>query len=325
MEVKSKKVDMKKIAILANKSSGQGSALKATLSAREKLWGYPHEIHFPSSQSELRTICSKLSPEIYEALIVIGGDGTVHQAIRGFAIQPNDVPLYPFPGGTANDLARELGLHADWHQVETLIGQKQHDLIDMIEVNGIPFSTVGGIGICAILTQEFNDIRSRSPLFKKLSQLLHIQIYTALSAKTILTRRDYLHYIHIQSSDFNEKIRTPAVFFCNQTYLGGNVKVAPTLDNTDKRFNVLIVTNTSRARLLTSSLQLKRGKLPSNFFVFSTDHLTLTDLNNRKLSVFGDGELLTENTQLEVKILPQSLRVYREQKKNYPISREALQ
>lgn len=307
---------MKKIAVLANKSSGQEAAVAHTLAARSELWGWNCDFYFPSSVAELKSICATLSPDLYEALIVIGGDGTLNQVIRSLPSKPNSVPIYPFPGGTANDLAKELGLKANWNQVQTLVDRKRHDLIDLIEVNGIPFATVGGIGIGSILTEELNRRRCQSTFFKTLAKVLQVQVYTLLSAKTILFRRDYIHHLHVSAPGFDERIKTPALFICNQTHLAGSIKVAPSLNNTDQRFNVLIVTTSLRTRLLTSMSQLKSGKLPHNFFVFSTDHLKLSDLNNRKISVFGDGESLLESSQLEIKILPKSLRVFREQEKS---------
>jgi diacylglycerol kinase (ATP) len=302
---------MKKIAIIANRSSGKQTAVSHTLLARAKLWGRPLVFHFPKSVQELGEICLQITPEHYEALVIIGGDGTLNQVIRSLSSKPNLVPIYPFPGGTANDLAKELGIEANWDQLQTLLDQRQFDLIDLIEVNGVPFSTVGGIGIGSILTEEFNRRRSGSLAFGFLSNLLNSHIYTFLSAKTILLRRDYIHHLHVKGSGFNERIRTPAVFICNQDHLGGDLKVAPSLDNTDKKFNVLIVTTSKRGSLLTSMAQLKRGKLPPNFFVFSTDELVMTDLDGKKIRVFGDGEPLLESTQLKIRILPKSLKVFR--------------
>jgi len=301
---------MKKIAVLANNSSGNGLASTHALSARSELWGRKCDFFSPPSVRELQKLCHHITSVEYEALIVIGGDGTLNQVIRNIPEEPHSVPIYPFPGGTANDLANELGLKADWNQVQTLIDQKKHHLIDLIEVNSFRFATVGGIGVGPIFTERFNRWRSESPLFRNLAQAFHTQIYSILAVNTILSRRDYIHHLHIRGSGFDEKLKTPAVFFCNQANIGGNIKVAPPIDNTDKRFNVLVLTSCSRANLLKSMAQARLGKLPTDSLVFSTDSLSITDLDHRQISTFGDGEPLARDSHLEFKILPKSLRVY---------------
>jgi diacylglycerol kinase family enzyme len=97
---------------------------------------------------------------------------------------------------------------------------------------------------------------------------------------------------------------------CNQNRLGGTLTVAPHLDNADQRFNVLIVTTSSKLALLKGLFELRRGKLPPQFFVFSTDHLKITNLDQTPIEFFGDGEILTQSQQLEIQILPKALRVY---------------
>ena len=305
---------MKRLAIVANRSAGQGAAMKQTLAARANLWGRPCDYFFPSSVGELKSICGGIDPERYEGLLVIGGDGTFNQVIRSFRSLPNLVPLYPFPGGTANDLTRELGIYPDWDQVQTLLDLKKTDYLDLIDVNGVPFVTVGGIGIGATLTSDFNCRRQHSSTVRALTHYLHSQIYTLLSAKTILLQRDYIHHLRIRAPSFDECIKTPAVFLCNQTHLGGSLQVAPTIDNNDKRFNVLIVTTCMKARLLNSMAQLRSGKLPSDFLVFSTDSLSIQDLDGRPARAFGDGETLVEANELEFKIKPGQLLAFRDKK-----------
>jgi diacylglycerol kinase (ATP) len=303
---------MKKIAVIVNHAAGRKSGFHHALAAKSKLWGRGCDFFSPTSLQDLQKIYLDLSPSEYEALVVIGGDGTMNQVIRSIPESPNSIPVYPFPAGTANDLANELGLRSDWHQVQTLVDEKRHGLIDLIQVNESRFATVGGIGVGPIFTRQFNHWRKRSELFGKIAQNFHSQIYTMLATQTIIFGSGYTHYLHICGSSFDEKIKTPAVFFCNQTNIGGNIKVAPPIDNTDQRFNVLVITSCNRINILKAMAEAKLGKIPDSAIVFSTDHLFIRDLNNREISTFGDGEPLVSDSTLEFRILPKSLRVYRE-------------
>lgn len=301
----------KTIAILANGRAGDGHAAARTFEARSHLWGRPCRFFFPKDLTQLRSIVMDLTPEAYEALVVVGGDGTINQVVRCLNDQAHPVPLYTFPGGTANDLARELGLRPDWNQVQTLIDKKQVDWIDLVEINGVPFATVAGIGIGSMLASEFNEQRKKSLIIRKLSRVMRSQVYSLLGAKLVVLGRNYIHRLKVQSPGFDEVLRTPAVFLCNQTYLAGNLKVAPSIDNNDRRFNVLIVNTCSKTRLLKAMMDVKNGYLPKGFYIFSTDRLTLTDLDDRKMMAFGDGETLTQGSRLDIRIAAKRLPVFR--------------
>ena len=303
---------VRRLAVIANKSAGQGGVLQTAFRARSQLWGRHCDFFYPNTISEIRSICSQIDPDQYDGCVVMGGDGTFNQVIRAHDVLPNKVPLFAFPCGTANDLAKELGLQANWNQVQALMDQQAIKRLDLVEVNGFPFVTVGGLGIGARLTSDFNAHRSKSKMTRILSSHLHSQIYTYLSAKTILFKNNYIHRLRIQAPDFDEQVRTPAVFLCNQTFLGGGLRVAPKIDNTDTRFNVLIVTTCTKAKLLNSMARLKAGVLPPNFFVFSTDSVLIEDLDGRPIQVFGDGETLCSDSKLKVRILPKKLLVFQE-------------
>jgi diacylglycerol kinase family enzyme len=302
---------MKRVAILSNPNCGKGLGPRAIQQARRTLWGWPLEILTPSSLSELHETLSRLSPKEYEALIVVGGDGTFNQALKVMRLtSERHIPLYPFPAGTANDLATELKLRADWDQVQTLLDERQIEKIDCITVNDAPFSTIAGIGAGSQLTSEFNSRRSTSPIFKLLNHHLHDHIYSILSAKTLLFSNDYFHRLHIRGEGFDEKLKTPVVFICNQPRLGAKLTVAPDAQNNDGRFHVMIVPRIRKHRLITGLIALQRGYVPQDFLLFSTDRLIVRDLDGRDIPVFGDGETLVSAPELRFATHAFSLPVY---------------
>jgi diacylglycerol kinase (ATP) len=302
---------VKKIALIANKNAGKGKAVASVQAAKRILWGYQIDFFNPPTLDTFQNTCSSLSPAIYEAAVVLGGDGTVNRALRAFVHK--EIPLCAFPAGTANDLSSELGVKGDWEQVQRLLDRKSIESVDLVAVNGIPFATVAGMGVGATLTSEFNQRRDDSIVFRQIVKRLKFQVYTALSAKTILFGRGFIHHVHIKSTVFNEKLRTAAIFICNQGQLAGNLKVASTAENRDEKFSVLILPGTRTLPLLSALVKLKQGTLSvKDSILFSTDQLTIRDLNGKNIRVFGDGETLVEDSRLHFKILPHALKVYRE-------------
>ncbi len=301
-----------RIALIANPKAGSGRALRELESATEELWGYELDLLLfedpPSLQNSLRS----LSVETHRAVVILGGDGTLNQCLS--ELLRKGLPVYVYPVGTANDLAREQGVVPSWKKVQQVLDIPHPKAIDVLQVNGHPFATVAGIGIGSALTEEFNQLRMNpqgpiSAVLGKLSKHFSSDIYTWLAAKTILLGRSPQHRVQISTSSFKETLRTCAIMICNQGELGGDLVVAPKLDQTDGRFNVLIVPRTSRLGILAALLSLKKGHLPSDLIVFSTNELTVTNLDGQPMQVFGDGETLTSSETLHFGLHPSKLQL----------------
>jgi diacylglycerol kinase family enzyme len=305
-----------RLALIANSHAGSRKAAEVLARARRELWGYETDPILPRSAEELSKICETLSPKTHRAAVVIGGDGTINLALQGLWRRTDgaaSIPLYAFPGGTANDLAAELGIRPSFSQLQRLVDDRRPARMDVITCNGIPFATVAGIGLGATLTQAVNDTRRDSKIFCSLMRTLKAEVYTVMSAKTILTRRSFLHQVEIRSDAFSERLRIAALFVCNQDHLGGDLKVGRNNRNSDGIFSVLVVPAGGPLHLLQTLLELKSGRMPEDMITFTTRHLSIRSLENREIPVFGDGEVLLRSKALEFEIHPESLTVFREE------------
>jgi YegS/Rv2252/BmrU family lipid kinase len=84
-----------------------------------------------------------------DCVIVCGGDGTLCLAAQGLV--RTGLPLGIVPMGTANDLARTLGIPEDLDAAADLILAGRLRRIDLGTVNGRPFFNVASIGLSADL------------------------------------------------------------------------------------------------------------------------------------------------------------------------------
>lgn len=89
-----------------------------------------------------------------ELIVVHGGDGTVMEVAR--AVKNSGTALVILPGGTANVLAKELGLPLDPRTVldELMTDQLQEKNIDMGIINAQPFMLRVNFGIFATMITE---------------------------------------------------------------------------------------------------------------------------------------------------------------------------
>jgi len=85
--------------------------------------------------------------ELFDALIVAGGDGTIRQAASG--LLGRALPFGVIPAGTGNVLAAELGLpHAPEALADYLCGAKAHAVAGGV-ANGELFLFMAGVGLDA--------------------------------------------------------------------------------------------------------------------------------------------------------------------------------
>ncbi|MET0530836.1 MAG: diacylglycerol kinase family protein, partial [Microvirga sp.] len=95
-----------------------------------------------------------------DCAIVGGGDGTLNAA--AFGVIESGLPLGILPLGTANDLARTLGIPFDLDGAAQVIADGLTREIDLGIVNGEPFFNVASVGLSAELAQQLTrDIKRR--------------------------------------------------------------------------------------------------------------------------------------------------------------------
>jgi YegS/Rv2252/BmrU family lipid kinase len=139
-------VRMKKIAMIVNPVSGLALGPSRREALRESLRTAGVEVdetltEGPGHALELaRDACRKGG----DALLVVGGDGTVNEAVNGMAL--GSLPLGTFPTGTSSILARELRIPFDPRRAAGVIAAGRLRRIDVGLVNGRRFLMVVGVG-----------------------------------------------------------------------------------------------------------------------------------------------------------------------------------
>jgi YegS/Rv2252/BmrU family lipid kinase len=89
-----------------------------------------------------------------DLIIACGGDGTINEVICGMA--GSQIPLLVIPAGTANVLAKEIGLAHDWMKSVDLIKTGVVRRISLGRVNQRHFILMAGIGVDAEIIAALN-------------------------------------------------------------------------------------------------------------------------------------------------------------------------
>lgn len=268
----------------------------------------------PQSLSELHDFLDEDLNLPTEALISVGGDGTVHTLIQKLANK--DVGLLVIPGGTANDLASGLGHQSKLNYLSQCIRNKESKSIDLIRVNGRYMATNGGFGIGGEVAQKINRLRQKFPLFKNIMKFSGNKIYSFFIASELMSLDLEKYSLEVKSKQFNGVVDCSALLINNQPIIAGTFNVAPETMHNDGRFNVTIVKYTNKAKLVKTMISLASGVIPENdpdFITFETDSLSLKNVGEKPLNFFGDGEIFEEESKTQswdIDIKPLALKLF---------------
>ncbi len=140
----------KKLQLIVNPISGGGYSLKIlpdVVGILEQS-GCEVEVFKTSGRGDAQREASGVS-DGYSAVVAMGGDGTINEVVHGLLDSGRDVPVGLIPLGTANVLARELGVPLDYKQACHVIAGGNTRRIDVARDEKRHFVLMAGIGFDA--------------------------------------------------------------------------------------------------------------------------------------------------------------------------------
>ena len=270
-----------------------------------------------------------------DAILVFGGDGTVHRYLAELA--KLQLPVLVVPCGSGNDFARALGLRrvvdslSAWrtfcagggnvHAIDlgVITALRDRDLesgsllrtaTSAVEANEEQrhylFCCVGGVGLDAEIARRANRlprwVRRRGGYL--LSLLPALFGFKPFPAKVTSSRRDFPADILTGGYDGEATV----VAFANAPAYGDGIKIAPEAVLDDGKLDICVVGKIGKARLV--------RLFPS---VYSGNHLSIPEVKyfrterfrletERPMDVYADGEYVCR-TPVEVSLERAALRV----------------
>ncbi len=243
------------IAVLANPSAGRGRHRGLLPAVLEQLGSSGRTVHLLHARSgaEAEALCRKAVADDVDAVVAVGGDGTVHQALQ--AVAGTDVPLGVVPLGTGNDFAACTGVPLDPLHAAASIGlglrAEVSTAIDLARV-----STAGGdVWFGAVLAAGFdavvNERANRMPWPRGPRRY---DLAIAYELARLRARRYTLHLDDLE-------VRTDAVLVAvgNCASYGGGMRICPDADPADGLLDVVVGAAMSRGTLARLRPRLHSG------------------------------------------------------------------
>ncbi|MDV6378173.1 diacylglycerol kinase family lipid kinase [Sporosarcina sp. GW1-11] len=229
------------VRFIINEQAGEGKGLVVWKELRAH--SYPHEFTcFRGHATELarRAAQQHTNPLL---LIIIGGDGTIHEVLNGI-VGCTHVTVGVVKAGSGNDFARGVSTFRSLADIEsyieeTSVKRKKVDLgyVQLSDQPTLYFAGSCGFGLDAEISLAVSQSKLKKTLNKwKLGSL----VYVLTVVRSLLLFKPFDATIKIGNE---ERVFKDCwlITVSNQKYFGGGMKISPHSVNNDGKFELTVV------------------------------------------------------------------------------------
>jgi YegS/Rv2252/BmrU family lipid kinase len=231
-----------------------------------------------------------------DVAIVGGGDGTVNAVVP--AVRERGAVLGVLPLGTANDLARTLGLPGDPLGAAELLAREHEHEIDLGRANDVFYLNVASLGLAVDVARRLEGGRKRR---------LGALAYPLAAFDALRATRDFGVRVDGPGGRVLEE-RSIWLAVGNGRFYGGGTPIAEDAAIDDGHLDLRSLRPQPLRRLLPLALAIRRGTAHRHEGVDAITGTWLRVETSRRLRVGADGELQT-HTPVTFEVCPKALRV----------------
>lgn len=242
---------MKYYGVFFNPNAGNGRSEETANQLKEELIKHQIEVEFltaPSEEQGIERIISSI--DTLDALIAIGGDGTLNCVGTAFIRKGKSIPLGVIPGGTINNFAKRWDIPLNIEEaIEVIsVGETRKVSIGKCDNRAIISSFTFGR-----LADISNDVRQSE------KQKYGLVVYPYQALKHIGKNKSYL--IRYKTDREVKELKTWITLVTTTSYVGG----LPYTIHDANAFHVSILNNMSISKMMTYlryafTGELKKGK-----------------------------------------------------------------
>ncbi|MBI3091120.1 MAG: diacylglycerol kinase family lipid kinase [Candidatus Tectomicrobia bacterium] len=313
------------LAVIVNPRSGAGKGrrLAARLSAWLKQQGIVAPFALTEAPGHGRALAAGFLREGHRLLIVVGGDGTLHEVVNAMvagsgglanaapprqrhgvgsiAVSADEPPrplLAILPCGKGNDFARALGIPTRWESWLAMLRAGSTRGVDLGWAGGRAFTTVAAVGFDAEVSERVNAARLRGA---------GSMLYLLMALRHLFRYQPKLLRLSGDFGVFEGRVFLTAVG--NTPHYGGGMRITPGADPGDGVLEVCIVEPMPKLAVLRLLPSVYTGRHVSHPRVRCERTRTLrVESPEGPLWLHADGEPLCQ-TPAAIETLPRAVRL----------------
>lgn len=246
-------------------------------------------------------------------VIVLGGDGTINEALNGFN-SLNKILLGYIPSGSSNDLARSLKIPSDpIKALNNILNPSKFKYLDYGQITFVnsdlpprKFACSSGMGYDASVCLEVQS----SPLKKKFNKYgVGKFIYLFIAIKQLITSKNVRGTLIIDGKKKDTFHNILLVSSMIHKYEGGGLRITPNANPTDGKLSVCLVHGMSRLKILFLLPTLIIGKHIFFKGVKTFQCNSLEIITDQDLAIHTDGEVPHIYSHIKVTCFHQKIRM----------------
>jgi len=280
---------------VVNRHSRTGGIAAGAAIARLNAAGIDLTVTAPHAPTEVAPWIEAHAHEA-EAVLIAGGDGSLNAVAP--ALLKTGLPLGILPTGTANDLARTLGIPTAIEQAADVIAAGHRRPIDIGEVNGHYFFNVASIGLSTDLASALT--RETKRRFGRLG-------YALTALRVLMQARPFRAMI--VSPEGTVRVKTMQIAIGNGRYYGGGMAVEADATIDDGHLDLYSLEVDKVWKLLLMAKHFREGRHGLWEEVRATKGISFEIRTRRPRPINTDGELVTF-TPARFNVLPKAISVF---------------
>jgi diacylglycerol kinase (ATP) len=270
-----------KVSIIANPVSGRGSAFRAVerYVANWRHPGWEVEVLTTHNRNHAGLLAEGLLERGTDLLAICGGDGTINEVVSRVPDPP--FPVAILPAGTANVVARELGLPLNPVGALKIALNRSIKRVDLGELRPHPgrrFLFVAGIGLDAYIVSKVPS---------KLKAKLGIAAYVITTVRCLQS----YNFPEFNITAGGESLTATSCVIANAKSYGGGLLFTPAAEMNNGFLDVLVLQGKRRLELAYFLFQAWRGKPEMRDWTHRFRASSLRIEGPRDIFIQTDGEL----------------------------------
>lgn len=252
-----------------------------------------HEIHlfklpYPCQPGQIKDAIREHQPD---RIIAVGGDGTL-KLVAAIA-KDLQIPVGILPAGSANGMAKEIGIPNDPQKALEIVDKGQVKQIDLIRINDELCIHLGDIGFNAFVVKTFETFDARG-------------MWGYIKASWKVLWRNRRMQVTISTDKEFVKREAAMVVLANASKYGTGAVVNPEGALDDGLFEVIVMKRLALSEIFKMMITHKPYD-PEKVELFQTTSLKID--SKHKVHFQVDGEYLNKVNAIQADIVPAALQI----------------
>lgn len=280
-----------KILYILNPLSGRGIDKNAILQSLREIAGSSQlEVFETKGEHDAKRIKEKIKADKPEVIWIGGGDGTI-RLVAG-ALEYTDIPMAVIPLGSANGLAKCLGID-DIEDAYSAIKKGKSRKLDVLKINSEICLHLSDFGFNAGLIKKFEEENERG-----------MMAYFRSSLRQFQEMKPYTFGITIDGKNIDgkeeSKVEAKMLVIANGDRYGTGAIINPAGKIDDGRFEIIVLNPDGIDEMAEISMAMFTGTLDEteNVTIYSAEKASIINYDDADFQI--DGEIIETQKEIDV-------------------------